>query len=275
LAGSAFAGSTFLGSSVADAFTIGAEGSTYNGNAGNDSFIVATAVITPDGATDLTVAGGIGTDTLQLTTFSAVTDLEFTNVTGMEKLVLDAVTTATTVVSATGIGAAAKAAFPDGMTVTSGTLATGTLYTFGAGLYDKPVNLTLVASTVGTAATHNISITTGTGADTVSVTAASFVGAAANNGGTILVKTGAGNDTIYVETSTQLAQTTTAPVSIVGGLGADTITSVGVNVSSATNVLTTTYVVAAGDSLVTAYDSITGFDIVLVLYYLQLLISQR
>lgn len=259
-AGSAVAGSTITGSNFADTFTIGNEGSTYRGGAGDDKFITTTAIATADGTTDLVMAGGTGSDTLQLTTFSAVTDVAFSNVTGMEKLVLDTTGGATTAVGAT-LGAAAKTAFADGVTVTSGQLATATTYSFASGLYDKAVNLTLVADGVGTANTHNITVTTGSAADTVKITAAAWVGVGAGTGGTIAVSTGAGDDNITVATSTQLAQTTTAPVVITGGLGKDTITSTGVNITTGAGVLTTTYAIAAGDSLVSSYDSINGFDL--------------
>jgi hypothetical protein len=252
VAGSAIAGSTITGSAFKDQFTIGAEGSTYNGGAGNDTFTASTAVMTADGVTDVTVIGGAGTDTLTLTTVSAVTDNIFTNVTGMEKLT----TTATSALSYTGLGAAAKAAFADGLTITSGTLADNATYTVGTGLYDKAVTLTLVSSGDGATTADNIAITTGSAADTISVTAASWVGAA-GAAGLLSVSTGAGNDTISVSTGTLLAVTGTAPVIITGGTGADTITAVGVNAATG---LTPTFVIAAGDSTVSAYDSITGFD---------------
>jgi hypothetical protein len=254
VAGSATAGSTITGSNVKDQFTIGAEGSTYNAGSGNDTITTTAAILAADGTTDVTVAGGAGTDTLAITGTLTLTDNNFTNVTGMEKLDL---TSGTTTVSVTGLGAAAKAAFADGLTITSGTLADGATYTLGAGLYDKAVTVTLVSSGDGASTADNIAITTGSAADTVTVTAASWTGATGGAAGTLTVSTGAGNDTISVTTGTILAETVTAPVTITGGTGADTITAVGTNAASG---LTVTFAIAAGDSTTTAYDSITGFD---------------
>jgi hypothetical protein len=251
-AGSAVAGSTITGSAFADSFTIGAEGSTYNGGAGADGFSTTAAILAADGVTDLYVNGDAGSDTLTITGALTLTDNHFTNVTGMEKLA----TAATTAVSYTGFGAGAKAAFVDGLTITSGTLANGATYTVGTGLYDKAVTLTLVSAGDGAEAADNIAITTGPANDTISVTAAAWVGAA-GAAGALTVSTGAGNDTISVSTGTILAVTGAAPVSITGGVGADTITAVGVNAATG---LTVTFAVGAGHSLVSAYDSITGFD---------------
>lgn len=253
VAGSAVAGSTITGSAFADTFTIGAEGSTYNGGAGADNFSTTAAILAADGTTDLVLAGGAGSDTLTITGALTLTDNNLTNVTGMEKLA----TAATTSVSYTGFGAAAKTAFADGLTITSGTLADGATYTVSTGLYDKAVTLTLASSGDGATTADNIAITTGTAADTISVTASSWVGATGGAAGQLTVSTGAGNDTISVTTGTLLAITTTAPVIITGGTGKDTITTVGVNAATG---LTVTYAFAAGDSLVSSYDSITGFD---------------
>lgn len=255
VAGSATAGSTIIGSAFGDRFTIAAEGSTYNGGAGADIITTTAAILNPDGTTDVIIAGGSGSDTLTLTGALTLTDVHFTNVTGMEKLA----TAVTTAVSYTGFGAAVKAAFADGLTITSGTLADGATYTVAAGLYDKAVTLTLVSAGIGDTTADNIAITTGVGADTITVTAADFVGAV-GAAGAIAVTTGAGNDTISVTTGIVLAVTGTSAVTINAGTGADVITSVGVNAAAGAGVLTPTYVIAAGDSLVSAFDSITGFD---------------
>jgi hypothetical protein len=253
VAGSAFAGSTITGSVVGDTFTIGAEGSNYNAGSGTDTVTTTAAILSADGTTDVTIAGGAGTDTLTITGALTLIDNHFTNVTGMEKLN----TAATTAVSYTGLGAATKAAFADGMTVTSGTLANAATYTFGGGLYDKAVTLTLVSSGDGVASDDAIAITTGAAADTISVTAASWVGATGGAAGTLAVTTGAGNDTITVSVGTLLAITTATSLTFNAGTGADTISLTSVNAASG---LTPTFTVAAGDSLVSAYDSVTGFD---------------
>jgi hypothetical protein len=256
-AGSAKVGSTIIGSDFNDTFTIGAEGSTYQGGAGTDEFSLAASVLLPDGTTDTVIDGGAGDkDKITITGGSTLTDVHFTNVSNVEALNLDG----TAAVSVTGLAAGAKSAFADGMTVTSGTLANNAKYTFGAGLYDKDVTLTLVSSGVGNDADDNIAITTGAGDDTVSVTAKDFVAADGAANGQITVATGAGDDVISVETKVFL-KAEKAPVIITAGAGADKITSVGTEDAAATDVLSTTYVIAAGDSPVDGYDSITGFDI--------------
>lgn len=252
VAGSAVVGSSITGSAFGDRFTIAAAGSTYNGLAGNDIFTTTAALLAADGTDDTTIVGGAGNDLLNITSTLTLTDNNFTNVTGMEGLG----TSATTAVSYTGLGAAFKAAYADGVAITSGTLANGATYTLGAGLYDKSVKLTLVSSGDGASSADNISITTGSGADTVSVIASSWVGAA-GTAGVLAVSTGAGNDTISVTTGTLLAVTGANAVVITGGTGADVITSVGANAATGLGVA---YKIAAGDSLTTAYDSITGFD---------------
>jgi hypothetical protein len=257
VAGNAIKGSTITGSGVRDVFTIGAEGATYNSGGGNDLFITTTTLATADGTNDLTMAAGDGTtDTLQLTTFSNVTDAAFTNHTGFEALVLDAVITATTVVSAT-LGSAARTAFADGVTVTSGTTANGAKYTFNSGLYNKNVKITAAVSSDGATTDDDTAIATGVGNDTISLTASSWVGATGAGHGYLTVTSGAGDDNITVSVGTLVAITTTTSVSITGGAGKDTISLTSVNAGSG---LTPTFVVAAGDSTVSAYDSITGFD---------------
>lgn len=247
-------GSTVQGSAGKDVFTAASEGSTWNGNAGNDSFTTTAAILNADGTTDIVLNGGTGTDTLNITGAATLTDVHFTNVSNMETLA----TAVTTAVSYTGLGAAAKAAFANGLTITSGTLADGATYTVGAGLYDKAVTLTLTSSGDGATTADNIAITTGSGADTVSVTAASWVSTTtAGATGTLVVSTGAGNDAITISTGTLVDATTVTSLTITGGTGADTINLTSVNAASG---LTPTFVIAAGDSTTTAYDSITGFD---------------
>jgi hypothetical protein len=259
LGGTLVGGSVVTGSAFNDTLTAGGENATYTAAAGNDKFITTQELATADGATDMVVDGGVGTDTLQLTTFSAVGDTAFTNFTGFEKLVLDATSTATTTVVAT-LGSAARTAFPTGVTVTSGATADATLYTFASGLYDKAVTLTLVSAATGASAAANITITTGSGNDIINVSAPAWVAGATAGPGVIAVSTGAGNDTITVATGTQTAATA-APVVITPGLGADVVYSTGVNITSTANALMTTYVVPAGDSLITGYDQIHGFDL--------------
>jgi hypothetical protein len=250
VAGSAVAGSVITGSALRDSFTVGAEGSTYNGGAGNDAFSATVALIDADGATDLVLNGDAGTDTLTLTdTTTTLTDTHFTNVHGFEKLALSNTVGDASVTT----GAAFNAAFADGATITTGTLAATKDVTIAAGLSTVALNITVDAtSLVGTAAEAN-SITTGSAADTVTFTGdATYVGVAGAAQGTIVIDTRGGNDTISVTVGTLLASTSGQAMSITGGAGQDSITKVGTNSTTATSVAHFNF--AAGDS-------ITGFDL--------------
>jgi len=254
VAGTAVNGSSIIGSGVNDTFTIGAEGSSYDGGAGNDGVSVANTILAADGNTDVTVIGGLGTDTLTITGAGTLTDNNFTNVSGFENLA----SALTTAISYTGFGAAAKTAFPTSMTVTTGTLANDAAYTFGSGLYDKPVTLTLTSSGDGASTADNITIVTGSAADTINVTANSWVGGAGAVG-LLNISTGAGNDSITYTHGTQAAAVTgNSSYTITPGTGADIINATGVNHSSG---LTDRFTIAPGDSPVTGYDSITGYDL--------------
>lgn len=248
--------SSITGSATAvNTFTVGGTadtGSTYIGGAGNDAYSATAAQLVADGTSDVSLQAGAGTDTLTITGGLTLIDNHFTNVTGFEKLA----STGTGAVSYTGMGAAFKTAFADGVTITTGTLADGSTYNVGLGLYDKAVNLTLVSDGNGQSTADNITIVTGSGADTVSVTANSWVGTA-GAAGQISVSTGAGDDTITVSTGTILAVTGAAPVIVNGGAGKDTISLTSAN--AATD-LTVTVKVTAGESTTAAYDSVSGFD---------------
>ena len=249
-------GSVINGSPTAvNAFTVGtAEGVTYKGGAGRDTFAMTEALILADGTTDTVLNGGDGIDTLSFSnTTAALTDTHFTNVTGMEVLTL----TATSGGSLT-TGGSFKTAFANGVTITGGTVADNSAITYNMGLYDKATTLTVVSAGVGNTTADNISITTGSGNDIVTVTATSWVGATGGSAGVLTVNTGAGDDVISVETGTILAITTTTNEVINGGAGKDTITMIGVNAATG---LTATVKVVAGQSTTTAYDSVIGFDL--------------
>ncbi|MDB4136456.1 DUF4214 domain-containing protein [Burkholderiaceae bacterium] len=264
VAGSAVAGSTINGSEVRDVFTIGAEGSAYNGNGGNDSITTTVALLVADGVTDGTINGGDGTDTLTVsdTTGVTLTDNHFTKLSNMETLALTA--TGADDVSIT-VGGTFNAAFANGATITTGTMAATQDVALVGGLATVDVSLTIDAtSLVGTAAeVHNI--VTGTGDDTVTFTGDdTYVGVAGAAQGTITISTGAGADTISVTTGTSVATTSTTGqhITITGGTGADNITLSGINgdvVAAAAAVM----VVASGDSGVTVgtWDKITGISL--------------
>ena len=252
VAGNAVSGSSFKGSAVRDSFTLGtAVASTYDAGAGND-FFSATAAQIGDAVTDPTLIGGDGTDTINITSTLTLVDSDFKKLTSFEKLNLGA----TTAVSVTGLTTNTVAAFPTTLTVTGSTLANGATYSWESLAYDKNTLITLVTAGDLAGTDDNVTIVTGAGNDTVTITGASAV-AAAGAGGTISITTGAGVDTITVSTGILLANTNQS-VAINAGTGADVITvTTGTNATSAKgNVL---FTVAAGDSNTTAYDVITGF----------------
>jgi len=259
LSGTAFVGSKFIGSGVKDSFTIAAEGSTYEGGAGADAFSTTAALINADGTTDLVLNGGDGTDTLTLTNTTGLTlsDTHFTNLSHFEKLTLTNTGAEDTVITT---GAAFNAAFATGATITSGVVAAAKDITINAGLATVPVTVVIAGTSQTGAATETNSIQTGSGADSITYTDTDWVGVAAAAQGTIVINTRAGNDTIAVTIGTLDSATgaTGQALTITGGAGKDSITKVGTNGDVATGVAL--YVMAAGDSSTTEWDTITGFD---------------
>ncbi|MDC6454122.1 hypothetical protein PQY68_02565 [Planktomarina temperata] len=257
VAGSAVAGSTINGSEVRDSLTAGAEGSTYNGNGGNDAFSATVALIAADGTTDLVLNGGAGTDTLTLTntTGNTIADTHFTNISAMEGLTLTNTGAADTSITT---GASFNTAFSSGATITSGNIAATYDITIAAGLSTVDTTVSIAATTQTGAATETNSIVTGSGSDTITYADTGWVGVAGGAGGTITIDTKGGDDTISVTVGTIVSDTTDV-VSITAGAGQDSITKVGTNADDAQGVFT--FVMAAGDSDTVTYDTITGFDL--------------
>jgi hypothetical protein len=260
VAGSAVAGSVINGSAVNDSMTVGAEGSTYNGNAGTDAFVATAALILADGATDLALSGGAGTDTLTLsnTTGNTLTDAHFTNLTGLEALTLTNTGNADTSITT---GAAFNTAFASGVTITSGAVDNGNDITVAGGLSTVDMTISIAATSQTGAATETNSIITGSGADTVTYVSALWVGVSSGAGGTFAIDTNAGNDTISVTTGTFVSTTTAGILDITGGSGQDSITVNAAKVNDGANdVGCVRFFFAAGDSNTVTYDTITGFD---------------
>jgi hypothetical protein len=256
IAGNATSGSSFIGSAVSDSFTLGtAVASTYNGGGGNDVFIGTVAQFGTGNASSPTIIGGAGTDIIRITDAAAniaATDAMFKAISGVETL---NISTTTGTISVTGLTTNANAAFATGLTVTNGVLANEKAYTFESLAYANNVTFTLTgALTVGTTTAGTISVTTGAGNDTVTISALDFVGDA-GAGGQIFVSTGDGADTITISTGILLANTNQA-ITVIGGKGADTITVNHINGTAKGNAL---FTIAAGDSTTTAFDVITGF----------------
>lgn len=248
-------GSTVNGSAYVDNVTIaaGTEGVTLNLAAGADLVTADVATLVADGTTDGAINGGDGTDTITVTDTSAtMTDNHFTKLSNMEKLTLSA----TGATSITG-GTAFNTAFASGATITQASKADGSALSYALGL--STVNTTIALTTAENGSdTTATNITTGSGADTVTVTASSYIGAAVALNFTIA--TGSGADTISVTTGTLAdADATAQALTITAGTGADTITKVGTNGNDAE--MTVSFVIAAGDSLTTAWDKITGYDL--------------
>jgi hypothetical protein len=141
--------------------------------------------------------------------------------------------------------------------VTAASIADNSTVTLGLSSFTGNAAVNLTTAGVGDSTADNASVTTGSGADVVTVTAPSWVGAV-GTAGALTVVTGVGADTISVTTGTLLAVTGTNAVTINPGTGADTITASHSNagVNSFGNF---TYVIADGDSLAASRDKITGF----------------
>lgn len=230
VAGNAVAGSTVTGSAVRDVFTLGTVGSSYSTGAGDDQ-ISSTVANLLSAAVYNKVDGGAGIDTLVITDGTtnnvALVDNTLKEVTNVERISITTTSGSQSVVTggffATNFAAGARF----DLTSTTGNITLDTSTSNAA--------MTVVATTAGTAGTEGIAtITTGGGADVISVTNA------VAGGGAVIVS-GAGNDTVS------------------GGLDADAITGgTGVDVLTGGGGVDT-FSFAAGDSSTTSPDTITDF----------------
>jgi len=254
--GALIAGSTIEGSTAADDITLSTNnGSTYNGNAGDDAFTGTVAQLVASGSGDTVINGGLGSDTLTVSTAVAtLTDNHFTYVSGMEKMVTSTGSTSITT------GGAWNSAFADGITITTGVIATTESWAYTGGLYDQDTTITTTSTTSTGAVTEDITIATGGGADSVTVTGdITWVGTTTSaDGATISIDTAEGDDTISVTIGTLTVQSISQAITIDAGTGADSITKVGTNGTVVTTVAD--FVIADGDSLVASRDKITGYD---------------
>ena len=265
MAGSAVAKSVINGSDHIDTFTIGAEGSTYNGGAGDDVFTTTVAILTADGTTDLKIDGG--TNSGKLTSYqdqlvvsdaaATLTDNQFTYVTGFETLKLNG-----TGDQSLTTGGAFNTAFADGVSIITGTLAATKDIQVVAGLSSVNTSITVDATSLSGAATETSSIVTGSGNDVVKFTGdGTYVGVLGGAQGTIVITTAAGDDKITVTLGDLVsgALTTGNALVITPGTGADTVTMTKDN-----GVLTTGsahIVIGYGDSVFGTHDKVTGFDV--------------
>jgi len=256
-----YTGSTVTGSDNGDTIALTTTlGSTYNTGGGNDALSGALALLVTDGEDDTVLNGGAGTDTITLSDAGAtLTDNHFNNVTGFEKLTLSAEATTVSITSGSAFN---TQAYADGVTITAATVTADAAVTIAMGTYDQGATIAITHEGDGAeAAKDEISITTGDGADTITLSAGSFVGGggATSDGASIVISTDGGNDTISVTTGTIVAQETSEILTIDAGPGADTL-NLTTNSIIAEDETSANIVIAAGDSLTTGRDDINGFD---------------
>lgn len=211
------------------------------------------------------VAGGDGTDILTITptidTAFTLDDAIFTQVSGIDKIVIADTGTGGQTITTAGLFQAAFGAAGVDLQTTATTAATGAGMVVNLSAVTGPVTLTTTTTTgaqvittgngnatvFATASTGAVGITTGTGADVVTLTTSDDTG-----GVGCVINTGAGNDIITIVAAGGAA--TSIGNLITGGLGADTITL-------GNDAEINTIVIGNTDSGITlaGADSITGF----------------
>ncbi len=254
--------STITTGSGADEVTLSTTlGSTYSTGAGNDTITTAIASVVATGEDDHSIDGGAGTDTLtfsDLGSANTVTDNHFTGSSNLEKV---AFLENSSNVSLTA-GGNFTSAFADGVTITAAALADATTFTFDGGLYQKNVTLTLTSASLANQADEDITVTTGAGADTITLNCDDWVQAAggATDGGNITVSTRAGDDTVTITAGQLLSAHTSQYANIDLGTGADTLTLD--TTRNGTDTFSSAIIaITDGDSLEGSYDKITGFEV--------------
>lgn len=295
---------TFTLSGYADtvALTASTGAATFALGAGKDTLTGAQADIAA-----ATINGGADSDTLVVsddaTTTATLTiaDSTFANVTGVEVLDVGSKNIGATAWTLGGYAnaiATANAGVLTATATTTGGTDDADGYTLDAtGLsVTNAINFTLKDTAVAAGKAAALKVTSGAGADTISVTetlanskATITIDAGAGDNtvttssviGANKVTTGAGNDTITVTSTegvaassvvisagagadtisvtTKLAAGADSAVSITAGTGADTITISGVatGVAAAKNYVNV--ITKEGDTTATAYDTITGY----------------
>ena len=244
--------STITTGSANDSITLGTGFATYNSGLGNDTFNGAVGELNT-GANYNTLNGGGGTDTLNIAGGAAITmvDTNFKQLSGIEAIVQ--ATTGANALSVT-TGAWFNQNFATGVSYTATTGAEASTLDMATYTANATISLTSGATTG-----HSVTVTTGSGADSVTVAASAFVGAA---GKLITVTTGTGADTISVSPAAGTALAIANAITITGGSGADVITlGTHVNGSSAGTAGFAQIVVGATDTTIAAFDSVTGFNL--------------
>jgi hypothetical protein len=230
IGGSLVAGSTVTGSNFIDTVTIDAIGSAYNTGLGADTISATQAVVLGS-----TINGGGGIDTLTISDTGTVVieDKTFTNVSGIEKIALSAITGLT--FSIGGFANALASANGGVLDVTAAALVDTAGVTIDATGLSAGNSLKLTLTETAATASKAIVITESAGADNIKITAT------ATSTGTITVTGGAEAlasataktiDLSAVAAAGAIAVTTGAGADVIkaaavagtytGGLGADT-----------------------------------------------------
>jgi hypothetical protein len=260
-AGNLVVGSTLTGSPKDDSVALGTVGSTYNGGAGADSFTGTALTHLESSSVFNTIDGGAGTDTVAITDSSiAFVDTNFSKMSNLEIVTATSAGLPGAVTFTTGGFFDAK--FPDSVTVNitngDGTKTAG-VTTYAGSTYTGDLTLTVTSSVEGNATGEDITVTTGSGSDTVTVSLPKFVGSTtAIASGSVVINTGAGADTITFTQGGATAANTTGIYSIDAGTGADTVTISRID-RATTDDSATMYIVADGDSILGSRDKVTGF----------------
>lgn len=253
LSGALVKGSAVTGTGVADSITTSAAVAggvgdfvTYDAGAGNDAISTTVAALNNNSGANasLKIEGGAGTDTLTITDAGGLTlvDANVQFVTGVEKIGYAVANQAISITTGGFFDTNFKAT---GVTLTLGDATNAQSNTVNLGTFTGASTVTLTATA---ATTQDQVITTGSGADKVTVSAAG------TTTGDITVNTGAGDDTISITAAAALAAG--AVITANGGAGQDAITLAGVVAADAVYAVIN---VAAGQSTLLAFDSITGY----------------
>ena len=243
--------SSVLGTNAADSITTTAAAAggasdfvTYNAGGGNDTFSSTVSAINNNGGgtASLKLDGGTGTDTLTLTGGGAtLVDANFQYLTNIEEI-----TTATAGVVSITTGGFFDANFKaNGVTLTTDNSGGAAAITENLGTFTG--NVTSVVKNATGSAT---SVTTGSGTDTIT-----FTNAGTATTDTFTASTGAGADTINVNSKATGASNV---IDVTAGQGADTIALATTARGTQAAFNEARLNVAAGDSTVAAFDTVSG-----------------
>jgi len=247
VAGDLVVGSVVKGTAKVDTISLGQAGSKYELGAGKDSITGVLDSELTDGTNYAEIDGGADKDTLTFAADTAgitLTDASFTKITNVEKIVADNDGGAYAF-SLTG-GSEFSEAFSGGFELDTEVGDAAVTVSAASATVNMKVDVTAATAT----AARDISITTGTGDDTILLTAASATTTKVD------VDTGAGDDSITLTFTGATLILTNDAMTIDAGKGKDTVTLTDVTVAEADHV---TIKIEAGDSLVGSYDSYTGY----------------